>query len=199
MEGDPMHAAIGLGIRVAEKSIIGNRVLTFSETPAWVNLDGAKDFVSKVGIIRKANWGGNTDFYAALKLILDVIVKNKIPHEEVEGMTLAIFSDMQMDCSIGGRNKQMMFEKIDEEYKCAGIKMNGIPYKTPHILFWNLRVTNGFPSLSTQANTSMMSGFSPALLNTFCENGAHAFRDPWLMLMTTLSKTRYAFLENVNF
>lgn len=202
MEGDPLHAAIGLGIRVAEKSIIGNRVLTFSETPSWINLDGAKDFVSKVELIRRASWGGNTDFYAALKLILDVIVKNKIPHEEVEGMTLAIFSDMQIDYACQDyacRNKQSMFEKIDQEYSHAGIKMNGIPYKTPHILFWNLRVTNGFPSLATQANTSMMSGFSPALLNTFCENGTHAFRNPWLMLMSMLSKTRYAFLENVNF
>ena len=199
MDGDPMHAAIGLGIRVSEKSIIGNRVMTFSETPAWVNLDGATDFVSKVGIIRKANWGGTTDFYVALKLILDVIVKNKIPHEDVEGMTLAIFSDMQIDTASGSRNKQTMFENIDKEYRDAGIKVNGIPYKTPHILFWNLRVTQGFPSLATQANTSMMSGFSPALLNTFCENGAHAFRDPWLMLMTTLSKTRYAFLENIPF
>ena len=47
MDGDPLHAAIALGIRVAEKSILGKRVLTFSALPTWVNLDGYDSFVIK--------------------------------------------------------------------------------------------------------------------------------------------------------
>ena len=34
----PLYSAIGLGCRIAEKSSIGKRVLTFSSNPSWVNL-----------------------------------------------------------------------------------------------------------------------------------------------------------------
>jgi hypothetical protein len=43
MEGDPMNVAIALGIRIAEKSIIGKRVLTFSSKPTWINLEDEPD------------------------------------------------------------------------------------------------------------------------------------------------------------
>ena len=48
--------------------------------------------------------------------------------------------------------------------------------KAPHIVFWNLRKTTGFPSLSTDQNVSMLSGFSPALLYVFCEKGVASRR-----------------------
>ena len=45
----PLFSAIGLGIRIAEKSKFGNRVMTFSTNPKWVNLDDVKDdFVERV-------------------------------------------------------------------------------------------------------------------------------------------------------
>jgi hypothetical protein len=50
MSGDPINVAIALGIRIAEKSLLGNRVMTFSAKPTWVNLDGYLDFISKVAV-----------------------------------------------------------------------------------------------------------------------------------------------------
>jgi hypothetical protein len=38
MNGEPMEVAIALGIRIAEKSAIGKRIMTFSAKPSWVNL-----------------------------------------------------------------------------------------------------------------------------------------------------------------
>ena len=197
MSGDPMHSAIALGIRVSEKSIIGNRIMTFSETPTWVKLDGITSFVDKVNIIQKAPWGMNTNFMMALTLILDVIVEKKMSPEDVKDMTLAIFSDMQIDQADHNGKSDTMFESIKNMYAEAGRRVHGEPYKPPHILFWNLRSTSGFPVISSQTNTSMMSGFSPVLLNQFCENGSCSFSTPWDMFISTLSHERYTHLNEI--
>jgi Mg-chelatase subunit ChlD len=191
MSGDPMYAAIALGIRVAEKSMLGKRVMTFSATPTWVNLDGKDTFVEMVESVKCADWGMNTNFAAALKMILDAIIAQKLKPEDVEDMVLAIFSDMQMDEADSTSTKLM--ESIEKRYAEAGNRLWGKPFKAPHILFWNLRTTNGFPTLSTQNNASMMSGFSPALLNLFCEEGLSALQSctPWSLLVKSLKNERY--------
>lgn len=197
MEGDPMNVAIALGIRIADKSVIGHRVMTFCSKPNWVNLEPYGDFVSQVRVIKEANWGMNTNFYAALDLILDAIIQNKMSPDDVKDMVLVILSDMQMD-SGDACNKQTLYETMLAKYEAAGIRVHGAPYKPPHILFWNLRSTTGFPSLSNQPNTSMMSGFSPALLNLFCDQGLDALQSctPWSLLEKSLANDRYTILGN---
>ena len=199
MDGNPMFAAIGLGIRIAEKSIIGRRVMTFSEKPSWVNLDGIDKFVDMVACVKKADWGMNTNFYAAMDLILSVIVDMQLPAEEVADMTLAIFSDMQIDhADKGFLSNRDMFSNIESKYADAGIKICGTPYKPPHILFWNLRSTSGFPSLANNTNTSMISGFSPSLLNLFCEEEdfkTFMNQNPWNVFMQSLTNKRYDMVE----
>lgn len=195
MSGDPMNASIALGIRVAEKSMLGKRVMTFSATPAWVNLTGQDTFVEMVDTIRRADWGMNTNFAAALKMILDCIVTQKLSPEDVEDMVLAIFSDMQMDQA--DPKSSSLMASIENMYAEAGQRLWGRPFKAPHILFWNLRSTSGFPSLSTQKNVSMMSGFSPVLLNLFCEEGLQALQSctPWSLFMKGLDNERYKPLD----
>lgn len=194
MSGDPLRVAVALGIRVAEKSTLGRRVMTFSENPTWCNLENHTDFVDMVNAVSRADWGYNTDFYKALKLILNAIEEKKLCHEEVEGMVLAIFSDMQIDSN--GNVGLKMFDTIKEEYACAGIRLHGKPFNPPHILFWNLRSTNGFPCLSTVENASMMSGFNPSLLNLFCEKGIDALQScsPWGIFLESLENERYKIL-----
>ena len=195
MSGDPMNAAIALGIRVAEKSMLGKRVLTFSASPNWVNLTGEDTFIGMVDMISRADWGMNTNFAAALKMILDAIVSQKLKPEDVEDMVLAIFSDMQID-QADPRSTSLM-TSIEAQYAEAGQRLWGKPFKAPHILFWNLRSTSGFPSLSTQKNASMMSGFSPALLNLFCEEGLSALQscNPWSLFIKSLDNERYKVLD----
>ena len=192
MEGDPMHVAIALGIRIAEKSLIGKRLMTFSAKPQWVNLEQYPDFVSQVGVVRRAEWGMNTNFHSALDTILDAIIQNKMDPEDVQDMVLVVLSDMQMD-SGDKCNKTVLYETMNAKYEAAGIRVHGRAYKPPHILFWNLRSTTGFPSLSNQPNTSMMSGFSPSLLNLFCEQGIDALQSctPWSLLERSLENDRY--------
>jgi len=197
MHGDPMNAAIALGIRVAEKSLLGKRVLTFSGSPSWVNLDGYDTFVSMVSELQRADWGQNTNFYAAMKLILDAIIINNLQPDDVKDMVLAIFSDMQMDEGFGSSYSSSLMDTVKDMYAEAGLRLYKKPFEPPHILFWNLRSTNGFPALSTMNNCSMMSGFSPVLLNLFCEKGLEALQScsPWSLLVESLNKDRYAILD----
>jgi hypothetical protein len=189
MCGDPLNVALAMGIRVAEKSILGKRVLTFSEIPTWHNLDKADGFVEMVRELSTASWQMNTNFYSALELILYSLKTQNVPPEDAEGLVLAVFSDMQIDAAdksfAGGSS--MMIQRIKKMYDEAG-------YPCPHILFWNLRSTSGFPCLSNQKGASMMSGFSPTLLNLFCEKGMEALESvtPWNLLVESLNHPRYS-------
>jgi hypothetical protein len=212
MESDnsnPLYAAIGLSIRVAERSALGPRIMTFSERPQWIQLGipGESDtFVKQVVKVRESPWGMTTNFYYALDLIRQVIEDNKMPREVVEKLTLVIFSDMQMcDVSPELRNiekKNTLFENIRQMFSKMGERLYGdseTPLKPPHIVLWNLRKTTGFPCLSTDENVSMMSGFSPALLNVFCQKGIDGLKNytPWSTLTETLNNSRYAVFEYV--
>lgn len=195
MSGDPLHAAVALGIRVAEKSMIGKRVMTFSAQPTWVNLENCKTFTEMVSLVSKSNWGMNTNFESALKIILEAIIDKRMQPLDVEDMVLVILSDMQMDHA--SEEVTPLSNSIERKYHEAGMKIWGKPFKPPHILFWNLRSTSGFPCLSSTKNASMMSGFSPALLNLFCEEGIASLYTctPWSILVKALSNERYNILE----
>lgn len=197
----PINSAIGLGIRIAEKSKLGKRVMTFSSSPEWVNLEEEQDFLDCVHKVRHCNWGMNTDFYKALNMILETIVANKMDPKDVENMVLVVLSDMQIDESMNNfaasQCKTTMFKNIEKLYEAAGIRVCGKPYKAPHIVFWNLRRTNGFPCSSTDQNVSMVSGFSPVILNQFSEKGVDVLKDmnPWAMLRSSLDNERYSRME----
>jgi len=205
MQGDPLHSAIALGIRTSEKSVLGKRVLTFSERSDWHDLTTCDTFTDSVASLMYADWGGTTNFYSAFDKILDAIVAAKMQPFETEDMILAVFSDMQIDMatsesSEGNNNTtnrmNIMFEVMEKKYVDAGMKIWGEPFKLPHILFWNLTQTSGFPVSYKQKNVTMFSGFSPALLNNFCNKGIDFLKnvDPWTMFLESLDKPRYASL-----
>ena len=195
----PLFSAIGLGIRIAEKSKFGNRVMTFSTNPKWVNLDDVKDdFVERVKKISKAEWGGSTNFRKALDLILDTAIQNNIDPNVMENMSLVILSDMQIDCADNTGNMETMFEMMKNKYYNAGIKTSyRTPYNLPNIVFWNLRQTNGFPNTSMTKNTVMISGNSPMLLNEFARNGIECLKEitPMIMITDILNNKRYNILD----
>lgn len=200
----PLYSAMGLGIRIAEKSKLGKRIMTFDTNPTWLNLDGCKDFVAEVHAVRNAGWGMNTNFHKAMDLILDQIKLNRVPAEDVESLVLVVFSDMQFDAAERNDTKpeqsnEHIRQILKQKFYDAGIEICGKGYKMPHILFWNLRSTAGFPELSYQDNVTMLSGYSPMLLNSFLQEGMTALKDitPWNMLIKMLDNKRYNHLENL--
>ena len=198
----PLYSAMGLGIRVAEKSKLGKRIMTFHNKPTWIKLDECVDFIDEVEKVRCAGWGFNTNFHKAMDLILEQIVKNKIPAADIENLVLVVFSDMQFDKAEphnSNNYNETVRQVLDRKFYDAGIKICGQGYKLPHILFWNLQSTDGFPELSYQPNVTMLSGYSPMLLNAFIEKGMNGIKDitPWKMLLQMLDKERYNKLEKL--
>ena len=201
----PMNTAIGLGIRIAEKSRLGNRVMTFSDRPSWVNLADTPSFTDRVAVVKQAPWGGSTDFYRAFKLILDAVATAKLTPAEVAKLTFVILSDMQMNeadshasGSIGG-GRAALFTRIADEFANAGKRICGEPYPVPKMVFWNLRTTQGFPTSTSDENAIMVSGGSDVILNDLCERGLEALTtiNPWTAFVESLSKARYSSLDHV--
>lgn len=199
----PLFNSIGLSIRVSEctNEIFKNRILTFSAKPEWVKLDDEMTFTDKIEIVKGCNWGMNTNFYAAIKMILDTIIEHEVSPDKVKDMVLAVFSDMQIDYAGGNgaySNINTMFEEIEKMYYEAGMNSKWKePYSPPHILFWNLVGTDGFPSLSTEKNVTMLSGYNSSLLNEFANKGMECLENytPYKMLCSLLEKERYTLMN----
>lgn len=204
MESDnciPLYNSIGLSIRVSEKChpSFQNRILTFDSNPEWIVLNNSQTFVDKVRQVKSSSWGCNTNFYAALSKILNGIIQSDMSPEEVENMVLMVFSDMQMDASLReGEVFNTVYENIQKRYYEAGIHSRyKTPFKAPHILFWNLRSTTGFPCVSNTPNVTYLSGYSSTLLNLFTDKGVDGLRNytPQDGLNELLSHERYSFLD----
>ena len=211
MMGDPYYAAMGLGLAIASKSALGRRVMTFSSEPRWISLDKKETLIDGIKELRKYDWesGLGTDFFKALSLLLNACVSSAVPNEVVAGMTLVILSDMQIDCCYNRVDSQLytptnsgvsfngqmedMHGRIARLYNEAGYS------DVPHLLFWNLRHTSGFPTMSSMKGATMFSGFSPLLLNSFCMNGPDALKEtsPWNSFCALVDGDRYSCLRKV--
>lgn len=195
----PLYTAVGLGCCVAEKSKLGKRVITFSNNPSWINLENCNNFCEMVKTIKcDENWGFNTDYYKALEMILEGIEKTNMKEEEVNKLVLIIFSDMQFDKSCNDKYDDVILKNIEKKFSEVGMKICNKPYKVPHIVFWNLKSTNGFPEKSNSKNITMISGYSPYLVNSLLEEGIEAIekRSSWDFLMIQLKK--YDWINEIN-
>jgi hypothetical protein len=193
MNGEAYYNAIGLACIIASKSAIKQRVMTFSAFSQWHNLEDCPELIDMVRQLMNANCGMNADFYGALDKILNVFVEPDISCDTMNGTTIVVLSDMQIH-SLPLTDKKMasFYETIYHKYQSLNKK-----YKPPHILFWNLRSTAGFPTLSIQYNVSMVSGNNPLILNSLVKKGgfnSHDTCNPWFMLKKQLNISRYNIL-----
>ena len=99
---EPLYNAIGLGIRVSEKckDAFKNRMLIYSSNPSWLQFDETQTFVEKVVMIRDSLRGLNSNLYGAVRMLIEALNKTKSDFRDINQLTLAIFSDMQVD-SVG--------------------------------------------------------------------------------------------------
>lgn len=202
-EGLPINNAIGLSIRIAElvdeKSGFKNRMLTFESHPTWIQLSDKMTFAQKVHVVKNASWGGSTDFHLALDKVIEILVQNEIQPSVVRQLIFAVFSDMQFDCGYhNGTIFDTAEEAIKKKFHDAGMQTKWRePYEMPHILFWNLRKTSGFPATTFSKNITFLSGYSSTLMNVFCTKGIEALREstPMALLRDLLNSDRYAIVE----
>jgi hypothetical protein len=171
--------------------------MTFSKDPTWIELDAAASLPENVGkIASDSSWQTNTNFAAAIRLLLGSCIVKDLHPSEVKNMVLVVFSDMAIDEA--DSNARSMNELIKILFSDAGkYTSHRLPYEPCHILYWNLRSTGGFPVLSTEKNVSMLSGYSPNMLNMFCEKGIAALEDftPWSCFWEQVNHPRYQWLK----
>tara|TARA_B100001063_G_C16776420_1_gene565810 strand:+ start:2878 stop:4701 length:1824 start_codon:yes stop_codon:yes gene_type:complete len=205
MESDnciPLFNSLGLSIRISElcHPLFRDRVMIFACEPKWVKLDCYSSFYEKAVALR--NTGGScgisTNFYRAMHQILRAFVENNVNPQEVEDLVLALFSDMQINVADKNFN-DTLYDNIKRDFAEAGLSSSwGVPYNPPHILFWNLRETKGFPTVTSKENVTMLSGFSSSLLNVFEKKGIAELKKmtPRTMIETILNNDRYDQLES---
>ena len=196
----PLYNAIGLAIRISEKALpaFQDRIITFSEEPTWVNLSKSETFFDKVELVSKAPWGMSTNIYKTFQLILNGILKSEMSPVDVSDLTIIVFSDMQINTGSSEYN-DTLHENVVKMFAEAGMKSKyATPFSPPHLVWWNLRVTSGFPTLSTTKNCTMLSGYNASLLNAFESKGVDALKKytPYKMICDILNEDRYNMLGN---
>jgi hypothetical protein len=122
-----------------------------------------------------------------------------MPREQVEEMNIIIFSNMQVNNN-KDRDFSSLYEAIKTKYEEAGMKAIQRPYKMPHIIFWNLESSDGFPALSIHPGVSMVSGCNPKMLNLFCDKvsigSPRGTSTPYTKLKELLNSNRYKCMED---
>ncbi|KAH8167461.1 hypothetical protein CIB48_g784 [Xylaria polymorpha] len=181
----PMDSAIGLSLLLAEVTAppFGGHFITFSESPAVESVDLSEALHLKIASMSQSMWGMSTNFVAVFEdLILPMAVRNKLSQEDMVKRVF-VFSDMQFDqAEASGDQYSSSFERIKSKYADAG-------YEMPELVFWNLaggragygQGTGGDPTApkpvtAEEAGTSIVSGYSQAMLKVFLDNGT--FDDP---------------------
>ena len=207
----PFYNSLGLSIRISEKTndTFKNRILTFSTNPKWYQFTEQHTFYDKVQLMKHHINSATTDFEKALKMVLDAVVRAELPPREISSLVLVVLSDMQINgigCSqhschgysYGQTYDDTMYDRIRKMYHAAGLQSKyGVPFEPPHIVFWNLSKTEGFPTTATTKNVTMLSGYSDALLNTFLKEGVDSLKNynPYDMLVKLLENERYNSLK----
>jgi hypothetical protein len=196
-----LYNAVGLGIRIAEKSCFGRRALTFSSVPEWVVYEDEDSFTDMVNRTLSSTTNGNSNIASAFRMILRIAVENNLGPEQMV-KTLVILSDMQIDnnsfAQEDGRNyTPVLADQIEHEFRnsCCEAAPNG--YEMPVVVFWNLEQTQIFPSCTHKKNVYMVSGYSPTLINLFSEYGLSALENitPYRGVLQSLSHPRYDSFE----
>lgn len=150
----PLHVCIALGIILSELAppSFQNSVITFSDNPEWVNLSNLS-LQEKIHTLKESNWSQSTNLLKTFQMILDIVILFNIQQEDIPD--IVIFSDMQFNEAVRGSG-DTTFVEINNMYKCAG-------FTPPGLVFWNLNTLPGLPVMGNTPNTSLLSGFSPAL------------------------------------
>ena len=194
--GSVMDVACSLSLLMAESSCVegnpwGGKIITFAGQPKFVEIKnipvmgakGAKeklrncnsleemesllgDLSKRLTDVYSLPWEMNTNVEAAFEEVLKICKHNKLSKEQVGGIKICIFSDMEFDYATGRENKwTTMHEHIRKKYKKAGYP------EFPSIVYWNLRASESIPVADTNMKgVSLLSGYSAGLMRKFLNN-----------------------------
>tara|TARA_Y100001938_G_scaffold142308_1_gene213316 strand:- start:231 stop:1709 length:1479 start_codon:yes stop_codon:yes gene_type:complete len=154
----PIFPAISLGLYIAEKNKgpFKDHFITFSEMPKLEKIEG-DSLAEKVGNLKNADWGYNTNISAVFDTLLEASIENEVDPNDMPNQIL-ILSDMEFDTACANGDSVTAYEYASHKYNQAG-------YTLPKIVFWNLNSSGkNCPVEFNQMDTALVSGFSPVIL-----------------------------------
>jgi hypothetical protein len=152
--------AVALGIYLAERneSVFKDLIISFSGRPNFHTIDG-KTLQDKVNQVNRSGEDMSTNLQGVFEVLLATAKRNGWKDSDMPGK-LVIFSDMEFNRVGGAYNAKSNFKAIKQQYKDAGLTR-------PHLVFWNLAGRpNNNPVKMSEEDTTLVSGFSPAILKT---------------------------------
>jgi len=187
-----LDVAISLGMYCASKNTgkFKDLFVTFTSQPAFVTLSGTLS--QRYNQMARAKWEGSTDLEAAMKLVLNTAIQNRVPQSEMPSVIL-ILSDMQFNSCItyGARSydyrrgytnaNPRAIEMIREEYAKAG-------YTAPQVVFWNINDAGNKPVTHDEQGTALVSGFSPAIMKSILSADLKNMTPEGIMLKTIMQE-----------
>lgn len=201
MEGIPMEVSIALGILISEVNhpAFRDHVMTFHTNPSWVRLPAGGSLFAKDIQMRRAPWGGSTNFKGAMDLILRRMVEHRVPVGE-EPEDLLVLTDMGFDMACSSTNTQTLLQSFQDSFVREGEKLWGAGngWKMPRIIIWNLRDQyKDFHAQATTKGVLMVSGWSPAILAALQSPEGIAAQTPLEGLRAILDAERYDCVREV--
>ena len=175
MTGTPLEVAIALGLLVSSLAAdpFKHRVLTFETAPTWVTTS-QPTLAGKVHALKRASWGGSTDFLAAFELILESLETASCEAGRwIDPPTFITFSDMQFDQArtrsddAWATTYETMKRRFNTMVARLSAKHIRIPsgISMPVQIFWNLSATTtGLVTDTDREGVIMLSGYNQNLL-----------------------------------
>jgi hypothetical protein len=133
--------------------------ITFSDHPKVEHIDSSLSLSERASKLSNADWGYNTDYNKVFNEILVAAKRNKLQPEEMVKRVF-VFSDMQFDTSGGTGFGRTEHEEVVRMFTEAG-------YDMPELVYWNLEASASKPVAADTPGTSLVSGFSGALMKYF--------------------------------
>jgi hypothetical protein len=175
-----LDVSVSLGLYLADKNkgVFKDTFLTFSTKPQLVTLKG--NIVQKIEQMIRVDWEMDTNLHAAIKKILDVAIKGKVPQSDMPKMLL-ILSDMQFNGCV--EYDDSAIEMIRRKYTDAG-------YEMPKVVFWNLNAHENVPVKENENGVALVSGFSPSIVKSVLAADLSGFT-PEAIMRKTIMVERY--------
>jgi hypothetical protein len=158
--------AIGLGLMATALSTAPGAMISFSERPEAFMIDLQQDIFEQFRTVQRGPTGLSTNVDATYRLVLDMMVANKVPAAD---FALLILTDGQFDSqvSIDGRRRDVdsqehfqscFLERMEKAFQEKG-------FEVPRTIFWNLNSrVPGFPAEVHTRGVQMVSGFSQGVM-----------------------------------
>lgn len=175
-----MDVSTALGLYISERNtgIFKDTIMTFDTRPTFVKLDSSEGIKARDAKLRRAPWGGSTDFNRSMQILLDLANKSKLDPSDMPDILL-VLSDMEFN---EAENDTTNLNQLRIDYDRYG-------YTLPKIVFWNLsHRAERHPAKHDDAGVSMVSGFSPAIIKSVlaCKNV-----DPIAVMLEAIMTERY--------